>query len=59
MVRMVTLCWLWIAALLVLQFLTPSPWSSAAVVLIFPPLLSIPWLNRQLARARAKDESLR
>lgn len=57
MIRMVGLCWLWIAVLLALLFLLPSPWDSAAFFLIFPPLLLIPWMNRMLARARAKDES--
>jgi hypothetical protein len=58
MIRMAVLCWLWIAALTALQFLMPSLWRHGAFLLVFTPLLSIPWLNRKLASARAKDEAI-
>jgi hypothetical protein len=56
MVRLAALGWLWVAVLVAWLLLAPSPWNRAAVLLTLPPLLSIPWLNRGLARARTEDQ---
>jgi Ca2+/Na+ antiporter len=57
MIRLALLCWVWITAVLVWLFAIPRPWNQAAFLLNLPLLLSIPWMNRMLARARARDES--
>ena len=56
MVRLAALVWLLIpAALVAWLFLMPQPWKPLASLVGFPLSLSIPWMNRRLARARAED----
>lgn len=57
MIRLAGLCWIWLAALIAWMFLAPRPWNQAAFLFNLPLLLSIPWMNRKLARARAEDEA--
>ena len=56
-IRLAALCWIWLSALTAWLFLMPRPWNQAAILLNLPLLLSIPRMNRWLARARAEDES--
>jgi uncharacterized membrane protein YfcA len=56
-IRLATLCWVWLSAMTAWLFLMPRPWNQAAILLNLPLLLSIPRMNRWLARARAEDES--
>lgn len=57
MLRLAALSWLWLAGLVAWLFLMPRPWNQAAILLNLPILLSIPRMNRRLARARAEDEA--
>ena len=56
-IRLAALCWVWLAAMAAWLLLLPRPWNQAAVLLNLPLLISIPRMNRRLARARAEDES--
>ncbi len=58
-VRLAVLCFAWVAVSCTLGFLMPRPWNGLAVLLNLPLLLSIPRMNRGLARARTEDESAR
>ncbi len=57
LLRLAALCWLWLAGLVAWLLLMPRPWNQAAVLLNLPILLSIPRMNRWLARARSEDEA--
>jgi uncharacterized membrane protein YfcA len=56
-IRLMALVWLWMAAVAAWVFLMPRPWGQLAFLWNLPLLLSIPWGNRRLARARAEDEA--
>jgi ABC-type transport system involved in multi-copper enzyme maturation permease subunit len=56
MIRLSLLCWLWLAVLAAWLLLITRPWNQAAILMIFPVLLLIPWGNRRLARAHAEDQ---
>jgi uncharacterized membrane protein YfcA len=56
-IRLATLGWVWLSAMTAWVFLMPRPWNQAAILLNLPLLLSLPRMNRWLARARAEDES--
>ena len=56
-IRIMALVWLWMAAVVAWLFLMPRPWGQLAVFGNLPVLLSIPWGNRRLARARVEDEA--
>jgi hypothetical protein len=57
MIRLAALVWLLIPALVAWLFLVPQPWKPLASLVGAPLSLSIPWMNRRLARARAEDAS--
>jgi hypothetical protein len=53
MLRLAALCRAWLAGMAAWLFLMPRPWNQATILLNLPLLLSIPRMNRWLARARA------
>jgi hypothetical protein len=56
-IRLAAFCWIWLASQAAWLFFMPRPWDLAAILLNFPILLLIPWMNRRPARARAEDVS--
>ncbi len=57
MIRFAGLSFLWLGVLVAWLFLMPSPWGQGAVLLSFPGLFAIPWVNRRATRARALDQA--